>query len=75
MPVPTRKLKTVKNVLNQKKRGYHGAGDGLYMAVAKSGHRSWIFRYRFGSRRRDVGLGSVRGVTLADARRKAEALR
>ena len=75
MAVPTRKRKTVLNVLNKKERGYHGAGKGLYLAVAKSGHRSWIFRYRFGSRRRDMGLGAVGDVSLAEARDKADRLR
>lgn len=37
--------------------------------------RSWIFVYVREGRRREMDLGSAATVSLADARRKAEALR
>ncbi|ARO52732.1 integrase [Methylorubrum zatmanii] len=55
--------------------GMHGDGDSLYLAVTGKGGRSWVFRYREAGRLRDMGLGSVRDVPLADARRKAADLR
>ncbi|MFF9553162.1 tyrosine-type recombinase/integrase [Methylobacterium fujisawaense] len=63
--------------------GMHGDGDGLYLAVGKTGggegkgegSRSWVFRYRDNGRLRDMGLGSARDVPLADARRKVADLR
>lgn len=55
--------------------GMHGDGESLYLAVTGKGGRSWVFRYREAGRLRDMGLGSVRDVPLADARRKAADLR
>lgn len=48
--------------------GRHADGDGLYLLVTPSGGRSWIFRYMFHSRRRDIGLGSLMNVSLTQAR-------
>ncbi|WP_158966285.1 tyrosine-type recombinase/integrase [Chachezhania sediminis] len=51
------------------------AGDGkLYdggglMLVKKAGLGKWVFRYSFLDRRRDMGLGSLADLTLADARK------
>jgi hypothetical protein len=50
--------------------GMHGDGGSLWLQVA-SGGRSWLFRYRFGGRQREMGLGSVREVPLAEARARA----
>ena len=50
-------------------------GNGLYLAVAKGGSKSWVFRYRFGSRRHDLGLGPLSVVGLAEARRRAQRIR
>lgn len=51
--------------------GMHADGDNLYLQVTPSGARSWILRYRFSGKRREMGLGSVRLFGLADARRRA----
>lgn len=48
--------------------GYHSDGDGLYLQISKVGAKSWIFRYRFGESRRDMGLGAYEDVSLAEAR-------
>lgn len=63
--------------------GLHCDGEGLYLTVAASGSRSWLFRgtvkgwktpkgtpYRV-----EIGLGSLADVGLADAREKAAAYR
>ncbi len=55
--------------------GYHADGDGLYLQISPAGARSWIFRYRFGDRRREKGLGPFQDVGLADARAARDALR
>jgi integrase len=54
--------------------GLHGDGGGLYLRVQQAG-KSWIFRYRFAGKRRDMGLGKYPDVSLADARRRAEEAR
>lgn len=48
--------------------GRHAAGDGLYLQVATSGTRSWLFRYQQHGRRHDLGLGPFPAVTLDMAR-------
>src|ERR1051325_10721278 len=51
--------------------GYHADGAGLYLQVTDTGGRSWIFRYQRDGKRRDMGLGPVYLVGLAEARRRA----
>jgi integrase len=48
--------------------GRHCDGGGLYLQVSKEGTRSWIFRYQFEGRVRDMGLGSAMVIGLSDAR-------
>lgn len=64
------KLSALK-VMQVKKPGLYGDGDGLFLQVGRSGSKSWIFRYTFAERRRDMGLGSLKFVSLAEARAKA----
>ena len=52
-------------------KGYHADGGGLYLQVTSKGGRSWIFRYQCGGKRRDMGLGPLYLVGLAEARRLA----
>ena len=44
---------------------------GLYLRVEKSGSRRWVQRLRINKKRVEVGLGSFRFVSLAEAREKA----
>jgi integrase len=46
----------------------HADGDGLYLHVAEGGARSWIYRFKRQGRARDMGLGSLDDVSLAEAR-------
>lgn len=58
--------------------GKHADGGGLYLSIAKSpdgARRRWIFLYDCRGRRREMGIGSASTVSLAEARRKAEAVR
>ena len=55
--------------------GRHADGNGLYLFVQPSGTRSWIQRLLIRGRRRELGLGSVALVPLAEAREKALANR
>jgi integrase len=50
----------------------HADGGGLYLRVAPAGTKSWIFRFGDNGRLRDMGLGSEKDVSLAEARRAAE---
>lgn len=59
-----------------RRQGMHAVGGtpGLYLCVAGAA-RSWILRYSFDGRRRDLGLGGYTDLTLAEAREKALAQR
>ena len=50
-------------------------GDGLYLYVQPTGTRSWIQRLVIRGRKRELGLGSVALVSLAEAREQALANR
>lgn len=50
------------------KPGYHADGGGLYLQVSSAGTKSWIFRYMMSRKAREMGLGSLNDVSLADAR-------
>jgi integrase len=51
-------------------QGMYGDGGNLWLQITAGG-RSWLFRYRQGSRQREMGLGSLRVVPLAEARARA----
>ncbi len=55
--------------------GRYADGNGLYLVVDPSGAKRWVLRTVIHGRRRDIGLGGLRVVTLAEAREKAGALR
>src|SRR5215472_864339 len=59
------KVKTVRTP------GLVADGGGLYLQVAPSGAKTWIYRFQLRGRRRDMGLGSIAVYSLAEARRKA----
>jgi hypothetical protein len=48
--------------------GRHSDGRGLYLAVSKTGAKSWIFIGILHGKRHVVGLGSVDNVSLHEAR-------
>ncbi|OHV84175.1 site-specific integrase [Rhizobium sp. LCM 4573] len=66
----TKNLLTVKSIAASKAKKLRDGG-GLYL-VAKGNGRYWIFAYTFAGRRREMGLGPLHSVGLAEARDKAE---
>ena len=66
---------TAMQVQKLSKPGYHADGAGLHLCVKASGGKSWIFRYRYGGKEREMGLGPLHTVSLAEAREKALAQR
>lgn len=54
--------------------GLHSDGANLYLRKRGTA-MSWVFRYMKNKRVRELGLGSVRDLSLADARKKAADLR
>jgi integrase len=71
MPKTVERLTPLK-VKNITEPGVYADGGGLYLTVSDSVAKSWIFRYSNQGRRREMGLGSVAKVGLADARKLTE---
>ena len=57
------------------KPGRYGDGDGLYLVVAPSGARKWVYRFTYAGKVTEAGLGSADVVPLAAARDKAREAR
>lgn len=62
---------TAMKVDKETKPGMYPDGAGLYLQVAGATAKSWILRYSLRGKVREMGLGSLRKVSLAEARRKA----
>jgi len=68
--LPPRAAQTLTDV------GLHADGGGLYLRIKDSGSKSWVFIWKKGTKRREMGLGSTHVFTLAEARKQAvESLR
>ena len=55
--------------------GRHSDGGNLYLQITKTGAKSWLFVYRWGSKQKEMGLGPLLSVSLADAREEADKAR
>src|SRR5262249_17011655 len=76
---------TTKQVTNAKPPGNRRSvllndGGNLWLQISRSVkpdefNRSWVFRYERDGQRRDMGLGSIHDLNLAEARAKARTLR
>ena len=60
------------------KPGRHADGEGLYLLVEGGGAKRWVFLFRWKApgekgpgKLREMGLGGLSAVSLADAREKA----
>lgn len=62
-------------VSKKKEPGHYGDGGGLWLQISKSGSKSWVFRFAFSGKQREMGLGPVHTVTLQEARAKARECR
>ncbi|MBY3255560.1 integrase arm-type DNA-binding domain-containing protein [Rhizobium laguerreae] len=69
----TRNALTVKYIAASKALKLRDGG-GLWL-VTKGGGRYWMFNYTFAGLRREMGIGPLHTVGLADAREKAEEAR
>ena len=61
--------------INAAREGMHADGNGLYLRVQANGRKSWIFRFKFGERRPEMGLGSLADVPPVQARAEAARLK
>ena len=68
------KLKPL-DVSRETRPGKYADGDGLYLVVASPTAKSWSYRYFKDGKQRWLGLGSLRNVSLKDARLARDAAR
>jgi integrase len=66
---------TAKTVAALRMAGKYGDGDGLWLLVSGPEQRSWAFRFTYASKVREMGLGSAKHISLAEARALADAAR
>jgi len=55
--------------------GRYSDGGGLLLQISPSGGKSWLMRIQINGRRRDIGLGELRHVSLRNARLEAAAIK
>lgn len=64
---------TVKAIAALTTPGKYGDGGGLHLVVEKTGAKRWLHIYQIAGRRRDMGLGPLAVVSLAEARELRDA--
>lgn len=62
-------------VKRKKKPGRYCDGHGLWLQVSDTGAKAWLFRYMRNGRARQMGLGALHTVSLAEARVRARQAR
>ena len=63
---------TARRVATAAQRGYLSDGGGLYLRIGAAGNKSWVFRFKLPSgKTREMGLGALHTVSLAEARVRA----
>jgi Arm DNA-binding domain len=69
---------SARTVATLTKPGRHSDGGGLYLFISrdsKASRRRWVFRFAWAGKVREMGLGPVNGISLAEARTLAAAAR
>lgn len=69
------KALTATRINSIKSKGRFADGNGLYLIVDPSGAKRWVLRTMVRGKRRDIGLGGLKLVPLAEAREKAAEFR
>ena len=64
-----------RQVATLNREGRHSDGGGLYLVVGPGASRRWAFLFRWRGKLKEMGLGSLASVSLADAREKASEAR
>lgn len=59
-------------VEKKRKPGRYADGGGLYLQIAPTGAKSWLFRYMLKGKAREMGLGPLSVLSLAEARDAAD---
>jgi integrase len=64
-----------RKIANTKTAARLADGEGLYLIVKNPSSKHWVFEYQIKGKRRYMGLGSARDVSLAEARGHVAELR
>jgi integrase len=62
-------------VERERRQGRYGDGDGLVLEIGPTGAKSWTLRYQRNGRAHWMGLGSVKLLSLPEARERARLAR
>lgn len=62
---------TALHVGRLKEPGTYADGGGLYLQVTAAGTKSWVYRFMLNGHAREMGLGPIHTVSLAEARARA----
>lgn len=73
--MPASNKLTPLTVSRKREPGRYADGGGLYLQVSPAKTKSWLFRFMLTGRAREMGLGPVDIVTLAEAREAARGCR
>lgn len=71
---PDKRLSVLK-IQRVKEPGRYADGNGLYLIVDRTGAKRWMLRTVVQGKRRDIGLGGLALVSLAEAREQATTFR
>lgn len=66
---------TAIKIARLRKPGKYGDGGGLWLQISQSGTKSWGFRFMRDGKARQMGLGPLHTIGLAEAREKARKAR
>ncbi|MBI2240943.1 MAG: integrase arm-type DNA-binding domain-containing protein [Magnetospirillum gryphiswaldense] len=66
---------TAMTVQKAKEPGRYADGGGLYLQIGPTGGKSWLFRYTRQGKAREMGLGALNVLSLAEAREAAASVR
>ena len=75
MPIQINNALTAARVKQEKRPGRYADGNGLYLHVSETGARWWLWRGTVHGRRRELGMGAVILIPLAEAREIARTWR
>ena len=68
-------VKQVEKLVRNAAPGATSDDNGIYLKITPTGNASWQYRYQINGKRRSMGLGSCKQITLSEARTKASDLR
>ena len=64
----------IRKLVTQGNPKFVGDGNGLYLRITAPGSASWFFRVKSNGKIIQKGIGSIAGLSLANARQKAAAM-